>query len=95
MFLRSLTGFRSFFKQTWLPHPKLEGSARDCGESSNTNLRGKSPGVSTGLPTNFHAFSIPFNNLDCPCVNIDDKLEGAMLRGFQLLWDTYFIRRCC
>ena len=54
-----LTGFRSFSRtHGHIPKGALE-------RSSKTNLREMSR-VSTSLPTNFHAFSIPFRNADSP-----------------------------
>ena len=51
---RILRGFRCFsYKHGCISKGPLEGS-------TNTDLRKKSPRVSTSLPTNFHAFSISF-----------------------------------
>ena len=60
MFFRHLTGpgFRNFL------HRRISKGTLE--RSLNTNPRELGPRVSTGLPTNFHAFSIPFRNSDGP-----------------------------
>ena len=54
MFLRHLTGFLSFSRR----HGRTSMGALEG--TSDTNLREMR--VSTSLPSNFHAFSIPFRN---------------------------------
>ena len=66
MFFYHLTGIRNFL------HGRISKGILE--RSLNTNPRELGPRVSTGFPTNFHAFSIPFRNTDSPLTWILTRL---------------------
>ena len=65
MSLHHLTGFRSFSRKYGCISNRAE-------RSLGTNLR-----VSTSLPTNFHAFSIPFSIIPFKILDLDGPMKMA------------------